>query len=110
GSPFAGATAPVHVKVSPTENHLVASGWTGTTTIYSLNSTTGALSAPSDISLGAYGSACQFDPSGKFLYITTYSTPAQIKGYNWSASGLGSAITISTLPTDFESGMSLVFW
>lgn len=110
GSPFGGATDPVHVKVSPSGNHLVATGWSGTVTIYTLNPTSGALSAPADILLGTNGNSSQFDPAGKFLYITTYSSPGQIKAYNWSASGLGAAATISTLPTDFEAGMNLVFW
>lgn len=77
GSPLATTINPSAATVDPSGQYLAVSGGSGPTQVYSINRSTGGLTAVNSPVTNCGGSAMTFEPSGRFLYGTaTYGITA----------------------------------
>jgi 6-phosphogluconolactonase (cycloisomerase 2 family) len=110
GSPFAAGTRPLSVAVDPSGRFVyvanVGSGVAdpGTVSAYTMNPTTGALSAVAGSPFAAGGGpdAVVVDPTGRFLYVANYGFPGSgtVSAYTINpATGVLAAVSGSPFPS-----------
>ena len=94
----AGGEAPYYISIDPTGKYAyVSNGNTNTIAQFSINSSTGVLTAlsPSSVATGALPFHITTDPKGKFTYVVNY-LGGSISQYTIGSSG---ALTAMTQPT-----------
>jgi 6-phosphogluconolactonase len=111
GSPFAADVAPVSVAVDPTGKFVFVANrcdgtdtcLNGTVSVYTINSTTGALSpvSGSPFTAGFFPMSVAVDPTGKFAYVLNLCR-AQASCDNTNSNGTISAYTIDSTTGDLS--------
>jgi 6-phosphogluconolactonase (cycloisomerase 2 family) len=100
-------TGPTSVAVDPSGKFAYATNTNGTISAYTINQTTGALTAGTAVAAGTYPSSITVDPSGKFAYVAnmgdnTISTYTIDPTYG-TLTVLGTAVAAGTSPSSIIS-------
>lgn len=114
GSPFAAGTEPGFVTIDPSGSFAyVADRYSGTVYAYTIDDTTGALTAAGNpLGAGMDPSVVDIDPSGKFAYVASYVSSASITAYPIEAysidasNGALTAVPGSPFTAGFFGGIS----
>ncbi len=99
GSPFAAGSAPFSLSVDPLGEFVyVANQSSRTVTPYTINQTTGALTAGTDVATESNPQSITVDPSGQYVYVANYGSNS-VSGYSINASSGALTTTGSSVAT-----------